>query len=331
MDADVLVVGAGITGLMAANLLQKSGLSVIVLDKSASVGGRLETRSIGPGRADLGAQFFTARTPDFRNWVEQWEHEKLVYTWSIGWSDGSLQKPGGDGHPRYAVYGGMKALAKHLAQDLDSVRLNIEILTLTATHDSWLIQDADGNILSGKALVMTPPVPIALELLRSGATPLSKDNQEALEQVQYAPCLCGVFWVEGTMHLPEPGAVQRHNAPISWIADNQRKGISREATVLTVHASPEYSEQLWLVSDDDVLGAMRPAFKPYMDAEARIREAQVERWRYSIPTVTHPERCLLADGLPPLVFAGDAFGGPRVEGAALSGVAAGKLLLSKLA
>ena len=63
-------------------------------------------------------------------------------------------------------------------------------------------------------------------------------------------------------------------------------------------------------------------------AERQGHAAQLKRWRYSIPTALHPDPFLKAGDLPPLYFGGDAFGGPRIEGAALSGMAIGKEFLS---
>ena len=115
LATDVLVVGAGLSGLLAASTLAARGLTVQVVDKGRSVGGRLATRRMGPGRADHGAQFFTVRDPAFAALVKQWEAAGHVYTWSHGWSDGSLGQTPPDGHPRYATAEGMNTLAKVLA------------------------------------------------------------------------------------------------------------------------------------------------------------------------------------------------------------------------
>jgi hypothetical protein len=107
--------------------------------------------------------------------------------------------------------------------------------------------------------------------------------------------------------------------PVDWLADNHRKGVSAVPAV-TVHATPEGSRAWWDVPDEDVAGALLRAAR--LASPAVERSVQVHRWRFARPTVLHPDRWLVAQGLPPLVLAGDAFGGAKVEGAALSGAAA---------
>ena len=101
----------------------------MVLDKGRGVGGRLATRRIEAGCADHGAQFFTVRAARFQQYVNRWLEQTLVFRWSTGWSDGSLDTDiSGDGHPRYAVRSGMNALPKYLA----------------AEHTTQGVQDLDG-------------------------------------------------------------------------------------------------------------------------------------------------------------------------------------------
>jgi len=66
----VVIVGAGISGLVAARELAAHDVDVTVVDKGRSVGGRLATRRIGDARLDHGAQFFTVRTPAFQACVD---------------------------------------------------------------------------------------------------------------------------------------------------------------------------------------------------------------------------------------------------------------------
>lgn len=316
-------------GLMAAVSLQKYNYNVLLVDQAPSVGGRLATRRIGPGRADHGAQFFTVRSPEFARWIESWSAGGLVFRWSTGWSDGSLAKSKPDGYPRYAVHGGMNALAKELAAGL-TVRVNTQLTAISPTATGWQAQSASGDIFTSQAIILTPPAPQSLALLDAGQTTLTPLNRTALERIKYAPCLAGLYWLNGPVNLPEPGALQRPHHPVTWIADNQRKGISPEATLVTVHVGPEYSQELWSEPLDLALQAITANLKPYLNSTTTIIEAQLKRWRYALPTTLYSDRCLAAANLPPLVFAGDAFGEPRVEGAALSGMAAANKLLNIL-
>jgi renalase len=322
VDTDVIVVGAGLAGLVAAQELEAAGKKVIVLDKGKSVGGRLATRRIQNGIADHGAQFFTVRTPEFQTQVDKWQKNDLLSIWGYGWSDGSLKRTAGDGHPRYVAKGGMNQLAKNLAAGLKDIRTNILVSSIHWLGDSWRLVDSNNLSLTSRALILTAPVPQSIELLI--AVPLEESDKQALDRIQYGPCLAGLFVVDGEVNLPEPGAVQDFSKTIYWIADNQAKGISPNERIITLHTEERYSRQHYHEPDNEIIAMMSEGLQKYLAAGASIKEAQVKRWRYSIPITTHPHDILKAEGFP-LIFAGDAFGGRgRVEGAYLSGLAAGK-------
>lgn len=329
ITTDVIIVGAGLAGLMAGRILADKGLRVVLFDKGRSVGGRMATRRIGGGIADHGAQFFTVRDPEFGTFVERWIAEGLVFEWSRGWSDGSLAITR-DGHPRYAARGGMNALAKHLAKGLDA-RIKVKLISIKPISGGaagWQVEDESGSTQRARAVLLTPPVPQSLELLSD--VELNEQDRAALEAIEYAPSLTGMFVLDREIRLPSPGAIQRPHANIHWIADNHRKGISPVTVVLTAQAGAAYSRQLWDRPDEEILAALKVDLLPVLGG-ATITEGQLKRWRYAMPMTEYPQAYLLAGDQPaPLMFAGDAFGSPRVEGASMSGLAAGRALIDLL-
>lgn len=324
----MLVVGAGLSGLIAARELQKNGISTAIVDKGPSVGGRLATRRIAGGVADHGAQFFTARTNIFKAEIEEWLSEDLVRIWGYGWSDGSLKRTVSDGHPRYVTNGGMNKLAKHLAKDIQDLEVDVRVTNISWIEDHWQVKANNHAAFHSQVLLMTPPVPQSLELLSK--VTLAPEDRSTLQRIQYGPCICGMHVVEGEVTLPEPGAVQNFVEPVYWIANNKAKGIT-DKTILTAHASSNWSRTHFDMPDEEVLTFLHEAIKPYLGANATIAEEQIKRWRYSVPLITHPRDTLIARGLP-LVFAGDAFGGRgRIEGAYMSGLEAAKSIIEMFA
>ena len=55
-EADVIIIGAGLSGLNAALILEREGLKVIVLEAQQRIGGRLWTLDELPGRPEAGGQ-----------------------------------------------------------------------------------------------------------------------------------------------------------------------------------------------------------------------------------------------------------------------------------
>ena len=64
--ADVVVVGAGLSGLCAARKLRARGISVAVVEARDRVGGRTRTEQIGQGTFDLGGQWIGPEQPRVR-------------------------------------------------------------------------------------------------------------------------------------------------------------------------------------------------------------------------------------------------------------------------
>jgi predicted NAD/FAD-dependent oxidoreductase len=68
------------------------------------------------------------------------------------------------------------------------------------------------------------------------------------------------------------------------------------------------------------------AAAPWLDGppETAIVERSLHRWKFSHPTLLVSEPLVAASTNPPIVCCGDAFAGPKVEGAASSGLAAAR-------
>lgn len=311
----VVVVGAGICGLVAARRLDESGIEVTVVDKGRSPGGRLATRRIGSATLDHGAQFFTVRTPAFRRQLDDWVDRGLVSTWSHGFvSD--------DGHPRYVAPAGMNSLAKDLAGDLD-VRCSTMVFAIRPFADdpaTWQVVIDDGTVHTADAVIVTTPLPQAFALLADSGI----DLDESLMRTDYDRTIALLATVDGAMAIPAPGGVQAPTPDLAFIADNAAKGVSASPAV-TVHASAAWSERHWDDDHDELRSALIDLVSPWLGG-ATVVEAQVKKWRFATPRSPWPEPCWAAEG-GTVVLAGDAFDGPRIEAAHNSGLAAAHALM----
>jgi len=332
-----LVVGAGLAGLVAARELRRRGVGVVVFDKGRGAGGRLATRRIGDAVFDHGAQFFTVREAEFGRHVDEWLRAGVVREWCCGFADGDGMLRA-DGHPRYCGTSGMTGIAKYLATDLD-LRTGVRVERVVARDGGWDVTTDAGESWRAASLLLTPPVPQSLALVESGGFILDAESRASLARINYDPCIAVMATFAGMVTLPPPGAVQIEGGePVYWIADNNRKSVSPRASTFTIHAGADFSRAHWEADDALIVATlMGHAAKFWRDAggqpieKVEVENWQVKRWRYSKPAVMHAERFLAVRTPPPLVFAGDAFGDARVEGATLSGLAAAREIASLIA
>ncbi len=323
-----IVVGAGVSGLVAARELSAAGWRVVVLDEGRRVGGRMATRRIGNGIFGLGAQFFTVRSERFEKLAAGWLGAGIVEEWTRGFADAD-GKSDDDGHPRYRGSEGMISIPRYLARGLD-VRTGERAVAVNVQNGGWEVRTESDTRDNGAALLLTAPVPQSLALVESGNLALLDETRHELESISYAPCLALLALLDGPTGVPEPGGMQIKGEPLDWIGDNQRKGISA-APGVTIHAGPQWSRELFETNEAEVT-ALLLAFageRLALDLSSRLVETSLIRWRYGWVTQPHPKPCLMASEEPSLIFVGDAFGETKVEGATLSGLAAADSLLGR--
>ena len=307
----VVIVGAGMSGLVAATELQAAGADVAVVDKGRSPGGRLATRRIGDATVDHGAQFFTVRTPAFRHRVDDWIERDLVTVWSLGFD-------ANDGHPRYVAPRGMTSLAKDLATGLD-VSCSTMAFAVRQTGSHWEVVIDDGSVRVADHVIVTTPLPQAFALLADAHI----DLDSGLMRTEYDRTIALLATLDRPPMIAAPGGVQAPNEDVGFVADNVAKGVSASPAI-TLHASAQWSETHWERDIDELSTMLVDVARPWL-GDAAIVEAQVKKWRFATPRNAWPEPCWVsADG--GVVLAGDAFDGPRVEAAHNSGLAAAHAL-----
>jgi predicted NAD/FAD-dependent oxidoreductase len=310
----VVVVGAGISGLVAARELRAQGVEVEVIDKGRSPGGRLATRRIGGATLDHGAQFFTVRTPAFRRTVDEWIQLGLVTEWSRGFGSD-------DGHPRYVATAGMNSLAKHLAAGLDVSCSTMAFAVRPASDGErpWRVAIDDGTARDADHVVVTTPLPQAFALLVDAGIEL----EEQLMRTDYDRTIALLATLDRPPTVEHPGGVQNPSDDVGFVGDNQAKGVSA-LPALTLHASAAWSDAHWDDDVDDLRAGLVELAASWIAPDS-IVDAQVKKWRFATPRTVWPDPCWVSpDG--GVVLAGDAFDGPRVEAAHNSGLAAAHAL-----
>lgn len=142
LDADVIVIGAGISGLKAASDLHEKGVSTLVLEAHTQIGGRIYTeRNTSTGNHyDLGASWFhsTMENPVYDQFISKWyDPSKVKYDdYNIGFVMNNETGTFPAGCSINAIVDEMKYYAAHLEKDqtlhqtvIDYLRMKKDLIT----------------------------------------------------------------------------------------------------------------------------------------------------------------------------------------------------------
>ncbi|MBO6655259.1 MAG: NAD(P)-binding protein [Pseudomonadales bacterium] len=293
------VIGAGIAGAWIGNQLRDAGHDVVVFEKSRGMGGRMATRRNGDFAFDHGAQFFTARTKEFRTLIEscpevvaQWQ-PRLV---TLGDVEKTFKREWFE--PHFVCVPGMGSLCRELLMDVP-VELQTEITDLQQSSNGWCVYDHNGRKFDCHWIISTAPAEQTRKLL-----PFAP-----LETVTYAPCFT---LMAGLETRPTFDAAVVRGRALEWLAVTASRPGRPARPGIIAHASGDWSREhydvdqakisQWLIEELRELGV------------AVGSHVSLHRWRYARVMKPHREPYWL-DGSNRVAACGDWGIGARIEDA----------------
>ncbi len=304
----VLIVGAGITGISCARVLQQNHVPFRVVNKGKKIGGRVASRVVRDsgtqfdGRVfDTGASYFTVSDSTFRAEVETMKELGIVSEWtdSFHFADSSGILGVKVGPMRYRAPAGIRSVVEFLATGIDVTEGEIDSLQ---------------NLEERIALCM--PIPQA-QRIYSKASSINPCTWEPV--ISVSMLFDQKYWHDFD------GIFINNDFELTWIAnDGTRRGDGAPALVAHVH--PVLSSH-HLTDPQAVIPFAVSAVQRILGFSALPTWAAAQRWTYAKPVEgsTAPDPLFY---LGEVGLAGDSFSDrPRVEAGWISGAALGNALM----
>ncbi len=273
ITADVLVIGAGISGLTIANELHKQGKTILCVEKARGSGGRLSSKRVilpdGEVSFDLGCSAFTARTPRFKHKVNEWCEAGVLQTWT------QLN----DEH-WYVGQSRSSSITRHLADSL-AVQFSTRITRLEKHRGHWAVYIEDNNSEHCYALVddviITAPAPQCCDLLPKDHL-LRYRIKKVTVSAQWVVMLAlrealnmEDFWVSPSLNI----------ARVSYENSKPNRHQGAGLHVYTIQASHEWSDSRTDYSKDKVLMELTNEFAQLTQQPLHIEADYCHRWLYA--------------------------------------------------
>ena len=164
----VAIIGAGISGLALANKL-KNHFEVVVFEKSRGYGGRVATRRSGEFIFDHGAQFFKAKTEEFKNYINPMIDQNIIDVWKARFveiDNGKItnDRVWGEDPSNYVGIPSMNAIGKYMADGLN-VRLSEKVANVLKGNKWQLYDEANDNIGEFDWVISAIPPKQAIDMI----------------------------------------------------------------------------------------------------------------------------------------------------------------------
>lgn len=355
----IAIIGGGLTGLFTATLLERIFIEansksvspkITIFEKSRSVG-RLATRYRTDSATHknwqwaFGAQFFTAKSADFQQFIKPWLQSDLLQPWYANVvdlipSDDAAQNADiqakeqwSSTQARYISTPKMTSWGRALADELKHTTINFktrvaplrkeDFVEQNETNNKTELFDENGNSLgSYDWVICTAPNGQAVELMAdSNFKELAK-----ISEAQMQACYTLMLGWDKEQSLP----LALNTSPPLWdvayvqdsvldriFIEHQKPDHGSLLPSITIHARNDWSEQH---VDDDIealKAILLQAAKQALSWDENSTPSQIDchRWRYAatLKPLDNTEFGILVDELRQWIVSGDWCGQGNIE------------------
>ena len=359
----IAIIGGGLTGLFTATLLERAFTqdnanfknqsivpNIVILEKSRSVG-RLATRYRTDSATHknwqwaFGAQFFTAKSADFQQFIKPWLQSDLLQPWYANVvdlipSDDAAQNADiqakeqwSSTQARYISTPKMTSWGRALADELKHTTINFKTRVAPLRKEDFVEQneannktelfDENGNSLgSYDWVICTAPNGQAVELMAdSNFKELAK-----ISEAQMQACYTLMLGWDKEQLLPPALNTSPPLWDVAYVQDSvldrifiehQKPDHGSLLPSITIHARNDWSEQH---VDDDieaVKAILLQAAKQALSWDENSTPSQIDchRWRYAatLKQLDNTEFGILVDEPRQWIVSGDWCGQGNIE------------------
>jgi predicted NAD/FAD-dependent oxidoreductase len=272
----------------------------------------MSTRRSEAWQADHGAQYFTAKRPDFQAQVLDWCQQGLAAEWHGRIVNQGPRTP----IRRYVGTPRMNALVSALAQPL-TLHTEFTLTELLRVGPQWQLNSKEygAHAPHFDAVILSIPSP----QLKPFEHHFPATWREVIHGNTYSPCWTVMAGYTEPLTLEFDGRFMDDPSPLSWVARNHSKPGRTGPETWTLHASPAFSTAHLEDDPQEVTDILLQTF--YSLGALKPDWIQTHRWRYALATnpLAPSDEALWSPDLQ-LGLCGDWLSDGRIEGAWRSGL-----------
>ena len=300
----IIILGAGMSGIACALSLHDK-FNVQIFEKSKGVGGRLCAKNTRQGLFHYGAQYCTAQSSAFQNFLIENDAEYF--------SGSSFDlKTNSCIHTQNFFVGvnGMHSLLKNYNKILN---MHFNHRVIRVDEKKKLVHFESGDTESYDLIISSLPLPQAQEIFET----------EIAHDATFDPCISMGMIFDGQTNN-EHNAYKNINQDISWLSSSKFYNAQNNETWV-LQFSPQTSLEMFDYSNKSLEARCDDAVKDIVEGKYTIIHCGIFKWKFALCKRSNLEKKFVS--ISDDAFAiGDWNISPRIESAYISGKELGKFL-----